>query len=284
MEREPKTPRERAEDLMRLLVSDWRLIPWQVLWAIRIGIILGLLVAIGYFYDLTLWDWLKLLIVPAVIAAGGFWFNQQQQERQRQDDLSKQAIQREDDRLQQERELEIENQRAQDEALQAYLDQMGQLLLDKEQPLRQSKEEDKGRTLARARTLTVLTRLEKGERKESVVRFLFESGLINKDHVVLDLRGADLNGATLSGADLSGADLSVAHMKGADLSMAILSGADLEDATLEDATLEVRKSPRSNWPSVCPSKGPLCPTGKLSEATHRTSDQPSKSGARARAD
>jgi len=186
---------------------------------------------------------------------------------------------------------------------------MGQLLLDKEQPLRQSKEEDKGRTLARARTLTVLTRLEKGERKGSVVRFLFESGLINKDHVVLDLRGADLsgadlnganledanlfladlswanliradlNGATLSGADLSGADLSVAHMKGADLSMAILSGADLEDATLE-----VRKSPRSNWPSVCPSKGPLCPTGKLSEATHRTSDQPSKSGARARAD
>src|SRR5215217_5916293 len=250
MEREPKTPRERAEDLMRLLVSDWRLIPWQVLWAIRIGIILGLLVAIGYFYDLTLWDWLKLLIVPAVIAAGGFWFNQQQQERQRQDDLSKQAIQREDDRLQQERELEIENQRAQDEALQAYLDQMGQLLLDKEQPLRQSKEEDKGRTLARARMLTVLTRLEKGERKGSVVRFLFESGLINKDHVVLDLRGADLsgtdlnganledanlfladlswanliradlNGATLSGADLSGADLSVAHMKGADLSMA----------------------------------------------------------------
>jgi len=253
MEREPKTPRERAEDLMRLLVSDWRLIPWQVLWAIRIGIILGLLVAIGYFYDLTLWDWLKLLIVPAVIAAGGFWFNQQQQERQRQDDLSKQAIQREDNRLQQERELEIENQRAQDEALQAYLDQMGQLLLDKEQPLRQSKEEDKGRTLARARTLTVLTRLEKGERKGSVVRFLFESGLINKDHVVLDLRGeADLSGTDLNGAnledanlfmaDLSGAnlirsDLSGANLSGADLSMAILSGADLEDAKVTEEQL-----------------------------------------------
>src|ERR671916_836536 len=54
---------------------------------------------------ITLWDWLKLLIVPAVIAGGGLWFNRQQQERQREDDLR-----------QQERGLEIERQRAQDEA------------------------------------------------------------------------------------------------------------------------------------------------------------------------
>ena len=93
-----KTPRDRVEDLKSLLVSDWRPTPRQVLWAIRIGIILSLLVAIGYSYDVTLWDWLKLLIVPAVIAAGGLWFNQQQQERQRVDV-----------RRQQERGLEIEN-------------------------------------------------------------------------------------------------------------------------------------------------------------------------------
>ncbi len=65
------TPQERARELVRLLVPDWRPTAQQVLWAVRIAIVLSLLVAIGYPYDITLWDWLKLLIVPAVIAAGG---------------------------------------------------------------------------------------------------------------------------------------------------------------------------------------------------------------------
>lgn len=111
MDQEPKTPRERAEDLISLLVPDWRPTPQQVLWAIRIGIVLSLLFAVGYAYGISLWDWIKLLIVPAAIAGAGLWFNQQQQERQR-----------EDDRRQNERGLEIEKQRAQDEALQTYLD------------------------------------------------------------------------------------------------------------------------------------------------------------------
>jgi hypothetical protein len=107
MEQEPKTPRVRAEDLINLLVSDWRPTSQQVLWAIRIVIVLSLLVAIGFYYGITLWAWIKLLIVPAVIAAGGLWFNRQQQERG----------------------LAIESQRAQDEALQGYLDKMTDLLV-----------------------------------------------------------------------------------------------------------------------------------------------------------
>jgi hypothetical protein len=71
MEQEPKTPRERAKDLISLLVADWRPTPWQGLWAIRIGIVLGLLVAIGYYYGVTLWDWIKLLIVPASHSRSG---------------------------------------------------------------------------------------------------------------------------------------------------------------------------------------------------------------------
>jgi hypothetical protein len=59
-------------------------------------------------------------------------------------------------REQREREVEIADRRAQDEALQAYLEQIGQLLLEKN--LRDSKEGDEVRTLARARTLTVLRR------------------------------------------------------------------------------------------------------------------------------
>ena len=55
-----KTPCERAENLIRLLVPDWRPTRQQGLWAIRIGIVLGFLVAIGYSYGITLWDWIKL--------------------------------------------------------------------------------------------------------------------------------------------------------------------------------------------------------------------------------
>jgi hypothetical protein len=109
-EKPGKTPRERAEALIRLLVPDWRPTAWQGLWAIRIVLAiivgLGLLTVAGRPFGITLWDWLKLLVVPTVIVGGGIWFNRQQRER----------------------ELEIAERRTQDEALQAYLDVMSQLL------------------------------------------------------------------------------------------------------------------------------------------------------------
>ena len=60
---------------------------------------------------------------------------------------------------------------AQDEALQEYLEQMSQMLTDKERPLRRAQPGDDLSTVARARTLTVLTRLD-DDRKGTVVRFL----------------------------------------------------------------------------------------------------------------
>jgi len=223
-----KNPQERALELVRWLVPDWRPNSQQILWIIRIAIVLSLLVAIGYSYGITLWDWIKLLVVPAAIAAGGLWFNRQQQERQR-----------EDNQQQQERGLEIENQRAQDEALQAYLGQMGQLLLEKERPLRLSKEDDEIRTLARAWTLTVLETLDGGRRKRRVLRFLYESGLISKGSAVVDLTKADLRGAELRGADLSEVALSGIDLRGEEttLEFATLVGADLRRAHLRRAHL-----------------------------------------------
>src|SRR3712207_6525576 len=86
-------------------------------------------------------------------------------------------------------------------------------------------------TVARARTLTVLPRLG-GDRKARVVQFLYESGLITKDKVIVDLlKGADLHGANLGEAQLSYANLSRANLSEADLSGADLSGADLSGAT-----------------------------------------------------
>jgi Pentapeptide repeats (8 copies) len=215
----------RARSLISELVPDWRLTRQQTLWTIRIAIVLGILVLIGYDYDITLWDWLMLLIIPAALAGVGIWFNQQQRER----------------------ELAVEAQRAQDEALQAYLDQMAELMLldegdeGKPKPLRNSESRDEVRILARARTLTVLRRLG-SEGKRSVLDFLYEADLI-KFSPIIDLGSPDFQygAADLSGADLRGAVLRHAHltgpMSGVNLSRADLSDADLSNANLSNANL-----------------------------------------------
>jgi Pentapeptide repeats (8 copies) len=117
--------------------------------------------------------------------------------------------------------------------LQAYLDQMSDLLIsNKDRPsLYDEHPPDSLKSVARARTLTVLPRLD-GERKARVVQFLYESGLIVKGRLVVDLRGADLTEVNLSEANLyevnlRGADLSPASLARADLSSANLIGANL---------------------------------------------------------
>ncbi len=87
----------------------------------------------------------------------------------------------------------IEERRAQDEALQAYLDQISQMLTDEDRPLQRARLGDRLSTVARARTLTVLPRLD-SIRKRSVVQFLYESGLINREGTVLSLVSANLEG------------------------------------------------------------------------------------------
>lgn len=76
-----KTPYDRAEDLISLLLG-WRPTPHQGVWVLRLAVVLVVLVAIGRAYDVTLLDWLKLLIVPAAIAGVGIWFNRQQRGRE----------------------------------------------------------------------------------------------------------------------------------------------------------------------------------------------------------
>src|SRR5215217_6286268 len=209
--------------------SPWQPTRRQLLWAGASGGLLTIAILIGYRYGITLWDWIKLLVVPAVIAGGGFWFNRQQQERQRADNQQ-----------QQERELALAERRSQDEALQAYLDGLSQLLTDKDRPLHRAQVGDGLSTVARARTLTVLPRLD-GERKRSVVQFLYESGLIARNRVVVYLGGADLRGADLRGADLRGA-----HLTEANLFSAILEGTDLIWANLRWAILIWANLSRAN--------------------------------------
>ena len=206
------------------------------------------------FRGMTVRNWLELLVVPLVLLGIGLLFQIQQN-----------GVE--------ERRLEaaqhIEEQRAQDEALQTYLEQMGQMLLDKDRPLRQSKEGDEVQLLARARTVTILRRLDSA-RNRDILQFLREARLVpsNKyeiqEHIVrldnsnlskADLRGANLDSFDLHGTDLSGADLRdarlpwsylpYAKLNGADLRGAYLRGdpdqsgddADLSDADLSDANL-----------------------------------------------
>jgi uncharacterized protein YjbI with pentapeptide repeats len=195
---------------------------------------------------------MELLIVPVVLAVGALLFNLSLNARQLETEERRAAAQ-----------IEAENQRAQEERLQTYLEQMGTLLID--EGLLNSEEDDEARYLARARTLAVLRRADDTQ-KRSVVEFLAESGLAGSDApgndvepvvslananlagadlAILDyLRGADLTEADLSGAfmmriDLDEANLTRAQLDGADLTDAYLPRADLTDADLSNANLRL---------------------------------------------
>ena len=186
------------------------------------------------FGEKKLWDWLQLLsalAIPVVLAAAGFWFTAQQEAHQ-------QAI----EKKRAEAERELAQQRAKDEALQAFLDQMGQLLLEKN--LRTSKEGSGVRTLAKARTVTALQRLDANHNR-IILRFLREAKLIRAEperrhgeHSVVSLTSANLEGADLKGADLNSIDLEDADLTGADLTGANLRYTYLHITQLERANLQ----------------------------------------------
>jgi uncharacterized protein YjbI with pentapeptide repeats len=198
--------------------SHWRPTRRQVLWTS--GIVAALTVAvlivlIGYRYGITLWDWVKLLVVPVVIAAGGFWFNAEQRAREQQ----------------------VANVRAQDEALQAYLDQVTQLLVtQRDDALIRMQVDDDVRQVIQARSEPLLRSLT-ATRRWSLILFLAVMGLLAKDRPLVSLAGADLRGADGSGAPLEGIDLARANLSGADLRGADLSEADLSEADLSEANL-----------------------------------------------
>jgi hypothetical protein len=186
----------------------------------------------------TFWDWLLLLAavaIPVVAGFGAAWFTAQHgkvSERENRD-----------------------NQR--EKALQDYIDKMSELLLDKDNPLRESKPEDEVRTIARVRTITILSQLD-ARRIGYVFTFLREAELMSNELAssIVSLRqadlrkinwgqadlreanfmDADLTGATISQADLSKSDLSGANLSEATLSRADISGANLGRASVSDAT------------------------------------------------
>jgi uncharacterized protein YjbI with pentapeptide repeats len=189
------------------------------------------------FRGMTLRNWLPIVIaafIPILIAFGTWRITTEQGKLENQ---------------RAEAERELADQRALDEALQAYLDQMNNLLLAHN--LRDSGPGNEVRTLARARarTLTVLSTLSPS-RKTAVINFLAEADLISIlgttasfDAVpIAELTGADLSGTDMSNmylvhTNLLEADLREANLNGTNMIKANLSKANLTNATLRNTEL-----------------------------------------------
>src|SRR5215204_1772288 len=148
---------------------------------------------------------------------------------------------------------ELDERRAQDDALQAYYEQVGDLLTEHKLGEVQNRNHPV-RLLAQAQTQTVLRRVD-GKRKGDLVRFLSGGQLIGGENIIslagvdlsrADLKDANLCGAVLGAANLSRADLSIANLRGVDLSGANLSRADLSEANLTEAGLGAANLTRAN--------------------------------------
>ncbi|WP_199338584.1 pentapeptide repeat-containing protein [Nostoc sp. FACHB-133] len=184
----------------------------------------------------TLWDVLGLtgtLAIPVLIVLLSYQFQRRDKKRA-------------DNQAQVEKYIANENLR--DETLQAYIDRMSELLIDKK--LTESNSNSPVRNVARIRTLTVLRRLRSdGDRKAIVLLFLYDAGLLQSEKSVpfinlrdadlrrADLRRANLTKANLIGADFTGADLTEAYLGNAILTGAKLGKADLIGADLREADL-----------------------------------------------
>ncbi len=203
---------------------------WRPITIVILGCALIFFIVAGYwlqwtrlgFLNKTLWDWMQLLIVPALLTLGAVWF------------ASRQNHDREIAREQHEHDTQIAVDNQREVALQGYIDHMSELLLEKN--LRASKPDDEVRNIASVRTLTAFSILDP-RRKRNILQFLKESGLINKGSRIIGLSEADLSSAHLSKANLVKVDLSNTILNGADLSEANLSEADLSNAHLKEANL-----------------------------------------------
>jgi len=169
--------------------------------------------------EIGLWDWVGVLIIPVALTAGGIWLNNTQVRR----------------------EEALAHERAQDEALQQYLDQMSDLLIN--QRLHKQRIKSAVHLLAQARTATVLLMLDE-HRKRRPSKLVYRLDLINRDNPLLDLdnaalENADLTEISLTDACLRGVDLRRANLNGSKLSGIDLSDADLRGADLSGACLKV---------------------------------------------
>jgi pentapeptide repeat protein len=176
-----------------------------------------------------LWDWLQFFVIPAVLAIGGFSLNHTQRER------AERAIKErtESERKTSEQRAKIADNNQYQATLQAYIDKLSELILEKK--LLDSERKDELRTVASVQTLTVLSHLNE-ERRKSVIQFLYNLKLIENSDCIIKLSSADLKKVDLSGATLNDVDLSGANLRGASVNIEILEkqAKSLQNAIMPD--------------------------------------------------
>ncbi|MEG3435697.1 pentapeptide repeat-containing protein [Pannus brasiliensis CCIBt3594] len=174
------------------------------------------------FGEKKLWDFIQLLIVPIILGLATWGLSEFGKQRER----------------------DLAQDKARQDTLITYLDQMSKLLSD---GLRKAKTDDNKFIIGQAKTVIALRSLDT-DRQSLVFQFLQASKLdsLNNDRGILyearleriDLGEANIEGANLKRAHLEGATLKGANLFGADLLGARLEGAHLERANLERTHLE----------------------------------------------
>src|SRR5215204_5953114 len=254
------------------VVTTHRVVPTWMLWVALIALLIAAGIVAGYtildpkevsgFKNKTIWAWLNLVGVSSAIIIVGWIVTRKQRERDEAIALEK----------------------AQDEALQAYLDQMSNLVVDhklgqklgdargkdsdgehkfkfevwtKEAKLSwglaEEESEDHIPEVAQARTTAVLLSLD-ARHKRRPLKLIHELGLIKTQDNVLDLKNAGLDHA-----DLSELSLREAHLVGADLRVSDLSGADLSKSDLTEADLRGADLRRANLSNTILTRANLLP-------------------------
>ena len=140
--------------------------------------------------SLALLNWLNLLLIPILLVAAALWLTNSW--RRTQLDIAR-----------------IRDERA---MIEGYFDRLTDLLLNKN--LRQANPDDEAARAARAHTLTTLRNLAPEDRGQ-VVRFLYESALLDAAEPIVDLQAADLSGMTLSQVQMPAVNLRSVHLAGA---------------------------------------------------------------------
>lgn len=153
------------------------------------------------FGEKRFWDIAQVLLVPLVIAAAGNLIANN-----------------------------INNNRTQQDALNKYLDQMSEMLI--EQKLGTVQSSTPVFIVAQSKTTIALRELDK-DRRQMLIEFLKSSNLYAPEQ-----RAGILRKAYLSRANLEGADLWRVHLQEARLQWVNLQGAYLQEAKLQEAWLD----------------------------------------------
>ena len=183
----------------------------------------------------TIWDWLELLFVPALIAmiAGTFTLftvSRQNEIFKQQNEISIQL-----NEIYKQRD-EAEKERNQQALLIKYLDDISELVEKKFLTLNNDENSETQRTIATARTLSVLRTLD-GYRIGALIQFLSAAKLIEQDKPIISLSLAPLMYANLKDANLPRANLERTYLRDANLKDANLIDANLWRAYLWRANL-----------------------------------------------